>query len=149
MQYNTTPKRITLANQQAYYDAIAASTSAGESTPFIEFMLGEVLVALTLRQGEERMDINVNASPLEREFGIIFGNQFGVKFGDNDMHVLLLLNSNPTYSSQKIADRLGITKRAVEKIIKRLRENSVIERIGSNKSGYWKVNRIDEEGNEV
>lgn len=112
-------------------------------------MLGEVLVALTLRQGEERMDINVNASPLEREFGIIFGNQFGVKFGDNDMHVLLLLNSNPTYSSQKIADRLGITKRAVEKIIKRLRENSVIERIGSNKSGYWKVNRIDEEGNEV
>ncbi len=30
-----------------------------------------------------------------------------------------------------------------------LRKLAVIERIGSNKSGYWKVNRIDEEGDEV
>lgn len=73
---------------------------------------------------------------------------FGIKFGDNDMRVLLLLNSNPTFSSQKIADRLEITKRAVEKIIKRLRENRILERIGSNKSGYWKINRIDEKWEE-
>lgn len=101
-------------------------------------------------QGEERTDIDTNASALEREFGIIFGCQFGVefgiKFGDNDMRVLLLLNSNPTFSSQKIADRLGITKRAVEKIIRRLRENSILERIGNNKSGFWKINRIGEKG---
>lgn len=137
-------ENIVFSNQQAYYDAITTSTSTGESTPFIEFMLGEILATLTLHQGKERTDINANTSPLEREFGIIFGNQFGIKFGDNDMRVLLLLNSNPTFSSQKIADRLEITKRAVEKIIKRLRENSVLERIGSNKSGYWKINRIDE-----
>lgn len=35
------------SNQQAYYDAITASNSVGESTPFIEFMLGEILEALT------------------------------------------------------------------------------------------------------
>jgi len=137
-------ENMVFSNQRAYYDAITASTSIGESTPFIEFMLGEILATLTAHQGEEKIDINANASPLEREFGIIFGTQFGVKFGDNDMRVLLLLNSNPTFSSQKIADRLEITKRAVEKIIKRLRENSILERIGSNKSGYWKVNRICE-----
>lgn len=81
----------------------------------------------------------------DREFGIIFGKEFGIKFGikfgNNDKRLLLLMNSNPTFSSQMIADRLDITKRAVEKIIKRLRESSVIERIGSNKSGYWKINR--------
>lgn len=143
-------ENMVFSNQQAYYDAITASTSIGESTPFIEFMLGEILATLTMHQGEEKIGINANTSPLEREFGIIFGNQFGVmfgiKFGDNDMRVLLLLNSNPTFSSQKIADRLEITKRAVEKIIKRLRENRILERIGSNKSGYWKINRIDEKG---
>lgn len=143
---------MVFSNQQAYYDAITTSTSIGESTPFIEFMLGEILATLTMHQGEEKTDINANTSPLEREFGIIFGNQFGVmfgiKFGDNDMRVLLLLNSNPTFSSQKIADRLEITKRAVEKIIKRLRENRILERIGSNKSGYWKINRIDEKWEE-
>lgn len=140
-------ENMVFSNQHAYYDAITASTAAGESTPFIEFMLGGILATLTKHQGEERTDIDANASPLEREFGIIFGNQFGtkfgIKFGDNDMRVLLLLNSNPTFSSQKIADRLEITKRAVEKIIKRMRENCVLERIGSNKSGYWKINRME------
>lgn len=141
-------ENMVFSNQQAYYDAINASTAAGESTPFIEFMLYEILSTLVTHQGEERTDIEANASPLEREFDIIFGNQFGIKFGikfgENDKRVLLLLNSNPTFSSQKIADRLDITQRAVEKIIKRLRENGVIERIGSNKSGFWNINRISE-----
>ena len=75
-----------------------------------------------------------------------FGIKFGIKFGDNDMRILLLLNSNPTFSSQRVADRLDISKRAVEKIIKRLRESNVLERIGSNKSGYLKINRLDEKG---
>lgn len=139
-------ENMVYSNQQAYYDAITASTAAGESTPFIEFMLGEILATLEKHKGEEKPQIGNNISPVDREFGIIFGNEsgikFGIKFGDNDKKVLLLLNSNPTYSSQRIADRLEITKRAVEKIIKRLREANIIERIGSNKSGYWKVKRI-------
>lgn len=140
-------ENMVFSNQQAYYDAITASNAAGESTLFIEFMLGEILATLTAHQGEEREDVDANTSQLEKEFGLIFGDRFGIKFGikfgDNDMRVLLLLNSNPTFSSQKMADRLEITKRAVEKIIKRLRENGVIGRVGSNKSGYWKINRID------
>ncbi|MDE6410813.1 MAG: Fic family protein [Muribaculaceae bacterium] len=136
------------SNQQAYYDAITASNSAGESTPFIEFMLGEILETLSAHQGQEKHDYDIADSPLDREFGTIFGNKFGIKFGikfgDNDKKVLLLMNSNPSFSSQNIANRLEITKRGVEKIIKRLREFKVIERIGSNKTGYWKVNRIDE-----
>ena len=143
-------ENMVYSNQQAYYDAITASTAAGESTPFIEFMLGEILATLEKHKGEELINIDEKASPLDREFGIVFGNEFGIKFGikfgDNDKRLLLLMNSNPTFSSQMIADRLDITKRAVEKIIKRLRESSVIERVGSNKNGYWKVNRIDEKG---
>lgn len=143
-------ENMVYSNQQEYYDAITASSASGESTPFIEFMLGEILAALTSRQGEEKVGVDTTASPLEREFGIIFGNdfgiKFGIKFGDNDKRVLILLNSNPTFTSQKISERLDITKRAVEKIIKRLRENGVIERNGSNKTGYWKVNRISEKG---
>ena len=141
------------SNQQAYYDAIAASTTAGESTPFIEFMLGEILATLEKHKGEERADFDEKASPLDREFGIIFGKEFGIKFGikfgDNDKKLLLLMNSNPTFSSQMISDRLEITKRAVEKIIKRLREANIIERVGSNKSGYWKVNRAMDKGGQI
>lgn len=144
-------ENMVFSNQQAYYDAITASTTAGESTPFIEFMLGEIHATLEKHKGDERNNIDEKASPLDLKFGTIFGNGFGIKFsikfGDNDKRLLLLMNSNPTFSSQMIADRLDITKRAVEKIIKRLRESSVIERVGSNKTGYWKINRPNIEKN--
>lgn len=137
-------ENMVYSNQQVYYDAIADSTAAGESTPFIEFMLGEILSTLTAHQGEEKNGFELKTSSLDREFNKIFGHEFGIKFGikfgDNDKKVLMLLMSNHDCSTQKIADCLGITKRAVEKIIRRLRESDVIERIGSNKSGYWKVN---------
>lgn len=137
--------KLAISNQQAYYDSITASNAAGTSTPFIEFMLGEILAALEKHQGNEIIGVNAAATPLDREFNTVFGNEFGIKFGikfgDNDKRVLLLLNSNPTFTSQKIADILGVTKRAVEKIIKRFRENSLVERIGNNKTGYWKVCR--------
>ena len=140
------PKPETHESLRLLYSKKQQEVGFGESTPFIEFMLGEILATLEKHKGEEKPQIGNNIFPVDREFGIIFGNEFGIKFGikfgDNDKKVLLLLNSNPTYSSQRIADRLEITKRAVEKIIQRLREANIIERIGSNKSGYWKVNRM-------
>ena len=44
------------ANQQAYYDAITASTNAGQSGPFIDFMLNEILRTLKAHQGEPLSD---------------------------------------------------------------------------------------------
>ena len=43
------------ANQQAYYDAIAESSRRGNSGPFIDFMLGEILRTLKSHQGEHWM----------------------------------------------------------------------------------------------
>lgn len=42
-------ENMVYANQQCYYDAIAESTRRGESGPFIDFMLSEILKALTGR----------------------------------------------------------------------------------------------------
>ena len=45
-------ENMVFANQQAYYEAIAASTQAGQSGPFIDFMLHDILMALKSHQGE-------------------------------------------------------------------------------------------------
>lgn len=37
----------------------------------------------------------------------------------------------------------------VRKHIATLRSLGIIERVGSNKSGYWKVNRVEEKGGKV
>ena len=157
LQYNTTPKRITLANQQAYYDAIAASTSAGESTPFIEFMLGEVLAALT-RGEADNVNNAVEFVPIKLQGKFpnnipnIFPNKIRSQYpqvSEVAWHIASLLNNTPGASADLIGEALGISGRMVRNHIATLRKLAVIERIGSNKSGYWKVNRIDEEGDEV
>ncbi len=66
------------SNQEAYYDAIAQSTAKADSGSFIDFMLGEILKALKSHQGTEQTDNNPNESPLDKQFGITFGKEFGV-----------------------------------------------------------------------
>ena len=125
--------------------AISACASKGDSGTFIDFMLGETLKALKAHQGTEQTDYNPKESPLDRQFGMIFGKEFGVKFGvkfgDNEKQLLLSLNSNPSMTAKDLADLIGITKRAVEKQLKKLRELNVLTRQGSAKSGLWVINR--------
>ena len=130
------------ANQQAYYDAIGESSKQGQSGPFIDFMLTEILKTLKAHQGEALpnrvLDIDDGFSA---KFGKEFGVKFGVKFGVNERKVLLLLDSNPTFSATEIAENTGLSKRAVEKQIKKFRELGIITRKGSDKNGLWVVNK--------
>ena len=123
-------ENMVYSNQQSYYDAITASTNAGQSGPFIDFMLREIYNTLKAHKGE----------PLpadDEEFGV----KFGVKFGVNEKKVLQLLSSNPELSVGDIAERVGLSKRGVEKQIKKFRDLGIIIREGSDKTGYWKVNK--------
>ena len=100
--------------------------------PFIDFMLGEIYKTLKEHQG--------NPLPnTEDEFDAKFGKEFGVKFGVNERKVLLLLASNPSLSAENIAEQIGLTKRGVEKQLKKFRDLGIIIRKGSDKTGYWEI----------
>lgn len=121
-------ENMVYSNQQSYYDAITASTNAGQSGPFIDFMLREIYNTLKAHKGE----------PLpadDEEFGV----KFGVKFGVNEKKVLLLLASSPSLSAENIAEQIGLSKRGVEKQLKKFRDLGIIARKGSDKTGYWKL----------
>jgi len=136
-------ENMVYANQQAYYDAITASTNAGQSGPFIDFMLTEIYKTLKEHQGDE-LPTN-DANPIDWQFGIKFGEEFGIKygikFGINDKQLLLLLDSNPTITASDAAERIEISLRGAEKIIKKLKDAGVISRQGSRKSGSWVINK--------
>ena len=59
-------ENMVYSNQEAYYDAISASTAKGDSGPFIDFMLGEILKTLKAHQGTEQTDYNPKESPLDK-----------------------------------------------------------------------------------
>ena len=136
-------ENMVYANQQAYYDAITASTNAGQSGPFIDFMLNEIYKTLKSHQGEV-LPTNDN-HPVDKQFGIKFGEEFGIKFGIkfgiNDKQLLLLIDSTPAITASDAAERMVISLRGAEKIFKKLKDAGVISRQGSRKSGSWIINK--------
>ncbi|MGA2734939.1 MAG: HTH domain-containing protein [Syntrophobacteraceae bacterium] len=52
---------------------------------------------------------------------------------------MALLKGAPELAAREIAEALGITRRAVEKQIAKLREEGRIRRIGPAKGGRWEV----------
>ena len=108
-------------NQQNYYDAISQSTEATNSGIFIEFMLNEILSSLINRQGTE-----LNTSGTVNDLV-------------NDTVKQLL--DNPKITLDELAVALNKSRRTVTRIIKGLRESGKIQRVGSDKTGHWMVNK--------
>ncbi|MCM1225273.1 MAG: Fic family protein [Lachnospiraceae bacterium] len=150
-------ENMVYANQQAYYDVISASTAVGESTSFIEFMLSEILATLT-RGESDSVNYKVEYVPIKVQG--IFPNNIPNIFPNNVQsqypsvseaawHIASLYDNTPGASADQIGEALGISGRMVRNHTATLRKLGIIERIGSNKTGYWKVNRIEgADGNE-
>lgn len=118
-------ENMVFAQQQEYYDAIAASTHAADSGPFIDFMLGEILKTLKSHQGEELNEVS-NKVP----------NKVPNK---SELHILSLLRKDGTLTMVELAKKSHLSESGVKKILSSLKASGYIVRIGSNKTGYWEV----------
>lgn len=64
---------------------------------------------------------------------------FSEKLNDNEKRILLELINNPNVSYDTLVIELGISRRTVSRTFVSLVEKGYIERIGTNKKGYWKI----------
>lgn len=79
--------------------------------------------------------------PGETANGTVNGTVKGtVNLSDKEKEILALLSEDPAYTYQNLADKLNIGRKAVFGRIKSLKEKGIIERIGSDKNGYWQIN---------
>lgn len=53
--------------------------------------------------------------------------------------VIGLIMENPSITAEQMAERIGITSRAVEKHIAKLKSKGLIRRVGPDKGGFWEV----------
>ncbi len=105
-------------HQEEYYKAPEISTIAGESTPFIEFML-EMILQTIIKVGNE------------------VGNRVG-NLTDNQMMIVQMMKNNQKVSAKKLAEEIGISVRKIEENIFKLKKLDIIKRVGSTR-GYWEV----------
>ncbi|HCY42212.1 MAG TPA: hypothetical protein DHV48_12795 [Prolixibacteraceae bacterium] len=50
-----------------------------------------------------------------------------------------LIKSNPKITIDEIAVKLNKSRRTATRVLKKLQEDGIISRIGSDKTGYWEV----------
>lgn len=103
-------------SQQAYYDAIKASTKGADSGAFIDFMLTEIHETLKVYQREKSADGGVNG-------------------GVNDVLKYILINPNSRVNV--IAEALQIPVRSVERYLSQLKKDGKIEFRGAPRNGGY------------
>ena len=57
--------------------------------------------------------------------------------------ILQLISENASITSREMANKLGINRSAVSKHLKKMQDNDIIHREGSQKSGHWVIIRQD------
>lgn len=60
---------------------------------------------------------------------------------ENEAKVISLLAEDPAYIYTSLAEKLGISRKAVSTRLKSLKEKGVIRRIGSDTKGYWEITK--------
>lgn len=79
-------------------------------------------------------------TPNVDESGVVNGDINGdVNSSKNLATILELINKNPTITQGEITTETGIPTRTVSRAVKKLRDEGVLQRVGSAKTGHWKV----------
>lgn len=103
-------------NQEEYYKSIADCHVNGNANVFIKFIL------------------KIINSSLDK---VIKSNNFILN--DIQNRIIELITNDKSITQSKIADIIGVSIRTIKRNFKILVDNNVIERVGSDKNGYWEV----------
>ena len=112
------------------------SEKSGRGVPKITEMYGKD--AFSFRENSIVVTI-----PFERINKV--GNKVGNKIGDKKAlnprrkKIISEMRDNPNITAAELHSILGVSETAVENNIAFLRKNGYIERVGSKKTGYWKI----------
>ena len=58
-----------------------------------------------------------------------------------EKEILEIIIENPRITQVNIANRLGTAPKTVQRGIATLKAKGIIERVGSNKKGYWEIKK--------
>lgn len=121
-------------HQQEYYDFIAKSDAAGNSTVFVEFMLKCLMDAMENYEDDENEVPNIVPHKVQDKVQDKFPEVSQSTWG-----VLAIIQQNPKATVTDICAKKDLKERQVYKHISILKSLGIIVRVGSNKTGYWKV----------
>ena len=68
-----------------------------------------------------------------------------IRLNNTQHRILTEIRNNPNVTKPQLVSLLSVSKTTINNGISTLKKKGLIERIGSNKTGYWKVNDAADE----
>ncbi len=107
-----------------------------ETTVYIEGFIRNLLLGENNELKNRYLHIN---HLFEENAEINAGINAEIKISEKQQKIILMLKENPYCTIKEISDKLNVNHSTVERNIKKLRENGIVERVGARKDGKWIV----------
>ena len=124
------PAKVLKEDKGDYINALIATREADDMSVFLDFMTGEMIKTLSS---------DIDAFLRSMGDGGEKPQPIGEKRPKSREKILQLLKVHPNYSARKLAEVIGITPKAVEKHLAKLKAEGLIKREGPDKGGYWTI----------
>lgn len=116
--------------QERYYQVLGMCDSQSDSTPFIEFMLENMVIALKDGMGQ--------TASLSEEMSEEMSEEKVEMLAAVEERILKLLSKEPTRTAKDMAQEIDVSARTVERYLKTLQQKGRLQRTGAKK-GSWRI----------
>lgn len=132
-EFGLIPTKILKEDKEEYIKALVKTRENEDLNVFREFMTATMIKNLTHDIEVYRKSIDDTSISREKQTK---GREKKVKSREK---IIALLSQDNTLSASALAEQIGITAKAVEKQIAKLKAEGVLKRVGPDKGGYWQV----------
>ena len=136
-------EQIVIDRHAEYCRVMAYFGEIAKTSHFIEFILGCLLDVLE-REVKNKVENKVKNKSREKVEDNTSKNVLPegdeVQLSKSEQRVVKLLATDPRITIGALSRRLQLSEAGINKVLAALRKKGIIERVGANKNGSWKVN---------
>ena len=134
-EFDVIPSIVKKENRVEYIQSLASSQVKDDMQDFMDFLMNHHIQNL-LQQINEYSE-SLADDTLNYKNDTLNDT---LKLSPKEITVLEIIKSNLTVTTAQIVEQTGFSRPTVMRAIKNLKENKILERVDSKKTGSWKVN---------
>ena len=132
-EFGAIPSKVLKEDKEEYVKSLSQSQETGDSRFFKDFMHNSLHKNL-----QKEIDEFLRSTEMGGE-KTKMGGEKGKRGEKTRATILRTIKDNPQITMAELAKKTGISAKAIEKQIARLKKDSLLIRVGPDKGGHWEV----------
>ena len=134
---------LVVERQQEYRRVLAYLSETAKITHFIEYIL-RCLLDVVLQEAKNKVENKVKnksrGKVQDKTPENALSEDAEAQLSKSEQRIVKLLVTDPRVTIGALSRRLQLSEAGINKVLAALRKRGIIERVGANKNGSWKVN---------